>query len=260
MGVHGAGGTVNITGFAAGHNSSNATMIWPPRQGEGSTNNGIGGGVLTLQGAGSSITMGTLAFYASNTAVVGGRDLYNKGGELSVILDNTCTATGGAGIGSGHIMNFNTVYATSLVMDSTYTNGSTAYSSPVNLQVTPGTFVAHLGDVIPVVAVSGNLYGVTQSGLVTGTLGNITFNGQAQAWGSQFGVGTPVFNEDTFEYDYPMSMTAFQYNPANPSQLGVYLEVTAVPVVPEPSTLALLAGALGVAATAYRRKRQAVAG
>ena len=96
----------------------------------------------------------------------------------------------------------------------------------MNLQVTLAGYTPALWDVIPVISVSGGSADLVQyngSSALQG-LGGITFNGQSVAWGSPFGVG--MLNPQT--HTYPDYFTAYPYNPLNPSQAGVYLEVTGI--------------------------------
>ena len=135
------------------------------------------------------------------------RNAYTAGGVLNVVLDST--NVGGA---------FNTCYTNKLEIDSTYTVGATFLASAVNLQVTLAGYTPVLNDVFPIISINGGsssnleqyVYG---TGLVTGSLGGIDFNGQAAAWGTQFGVGTATFNYNTFEYDYPAYMTGYRIIP-----------------------------------------------
>ena len=252
VGIHDSG-TISIPDyFAAGHSSSTGGITpGGGSAGAGNTNNGLGAGGLTLQGAGGSVNIGTVELLPASGGT-SARNAYTAGGVLNVVLDST--NVGGA---------FNTCYTNKLEIDSTYTVGATSLASAVNLQVTLAGYTPVLNDVFPIISINGGsssnleqyVYG---TGLVTGSLGGIDFNGQAAAWGTQFGVGTATFNYNTFEYDYPAYMTAYEYNPNNVSQAGVYLEVTGVTSTPEPSTLVLLGvGALGAAVVAYRRKRRA---
>ncbi len=248
LGIHDTA-TVSLTSFTAGHTAGSSGG--GGSAGAGNTNNGLGGGGLTLEGAGGSVNISHVYLLPSNSADVSNRSAFCQGAALNVNLDSTCVS----GAGPGGTVSFNTVNAASLEIDPTYTAG-TAYSSPVNLQVTMEGYTPVLSDVIPVISVSGGASGLSQytgSSYTTGGLGAPTFNGQSVGWGTQFGVGT--LNLDTFQYPY--YMTAFQQNPLNPSQYGVYLEVTGITAVPEPATLALLAvGALGAAVVVYRRKRR----
>ena len=238
LGVHDTA-TVTLAAYTAGHTAG--SYGGGGTAGAGNTANGAGGGGLTLEGAGGTVNISHVYLLPSNSSNFNSRSVFCAGAQLNVKLDSTCVS----GAGPGGTVSFDTVNAASLEIDPTYTAG-TAFSSPVNLQVTMEGYSPVLGDVIPVISVSGGASGLSQytgSSLVTGSLGNIDVNGSPVAWGTPFSAGT-------------VSMTAYQQNPNDSSQYGVYLEVTGV--VPEPSTLALLAvGAFGAAVVAYRRKRRA---
>ena len=213
LGVHDTA-TVTLAAYTAGHTAG--SYGGGGTAGAGNTNNGLGGGGLTLEGAGGTVNISHVYLLPSNASNNGGRSAFCQGAALNVMLDSTCLSSAGT-------VSFNTVNAASLELDPTYAAG-TIYNSPVNLQVTMEGCTPKANDVIPVIAVSGGTAGLSQytgSAYTTGGLGTPTFNGQTVAWGSPFGVGT--LNPITLTYPY--TMEAFQQNPDNPSQYGVYLEV-----------------------------------
>jgi hypothetical protein len=244
LGVHGSA-TVDLTSFTAGHAGGAGGPAFGQSVGQ---NNGMGGGGLTLEGAGGSINIGTIALLPSSPANPTGHAAFCQGAALNVLLDSSCVST-------DHVVSFNTVQTNALEIDPTYTLSSgTQLSSAVNLQVTLEGYTPVLGDVIPVISVSGGTAGLCQyngTSTIIGSLGNININGQAINWGQQFGMD---LDPETFDYLY--GFTAYQYNPDNPSQAGVYLEVTMA--TPEPNAIVLLGvGGSGAAAVVWRRKRRA---
>lgn len=223
--------TVDLDLYTAGHTLSAGGLA-----GVSSSygTNGRGGGGLTLEGAGGTITIDTLNLLPSAFAPAASRYYYNGGAVLRAVLDGTVSSRA-----------FNTVQANVLEIDP----ARGLLGSPVNVEIAFSGYTPQVGDVIPLVTAT-TIQHFNGTTLVTGSLGQLAVNGVELPWSPSTEGGQEV-GFDVNGY----TLRLLDHDPANATSLGLFAQVVSAPV-PEPAAVALLAVASGLAGFfRFRRRR-----